>query len=153
MSNLFIEAVTGVLRQYLISDQDFKFHRVSDIVLPSIEKSGIYIHIPFCKNLCPYCPYNKVKYDKRLVQPYLEAVLSEIEQYHYRTGKLEITSVYIGGGTPTNLTAELGTILEKLRKQFHITGDICIETNPNDLNQGIIGQLVSYGVSMVSLGV
>jgi len=106
--DMLIEAITGRVRRYLIgTEQEFVFKHIDSIDLPRIDKIDLYIHIPFCKNMCPYCPYNKVKYDKKLIKPYVNAMLNEIEQYYKRLGKIEISSIYIGGGTPTNLIDEL----------------------------------------------
>jgi oxygen-independent coproporphyrinogen-3 oxidase len=76
--------------------------------------------------MCPYCPYNKIKYDSKLVLPYLNAILKEIDMYSTRLGRIEISSIYIGGGTPTNLIDELEIIIEKIKEKFIISGDICI---------------------------
>jgi len=151
---MLTQIITRAIRRYLVgSKQEFIFKPIDDIKLPSIEKIDMYIHIPFCKNKCPYCPYNKIMYDKNLVRPYLEAILAEIEQYYNRLGRIKITSIYIGGGTPTNLIDELGVILGRIRDRFIITGNICIETTPSDLNEETVSKLVSYGVNLVSLGV
>lgn len=151
---MLIESITKIIRHLLIgSEQEFIFKQVDDIKFPSIEKMDMYIHIPFCKNNCPYCPYNKIKYDKSLVGPYLKAILTEIEQYYNRLGRTKITSIYIGGGTPTNLIDELGVIIRRIKDRFIITGNICIETTPSDLNKKTVSKLVSYGINLVSLGV
>ena len=88
--------------------------------------------------MCPYCPYNRILYDKKLVQPYLKAILNEIEFYYKKFGKIKISSIYIGGGTPTNLIDELVIILNFLREKFIISDNIYIETSPTDLNKNII---------------
>ncbi len=150
---LILELITRVIRQLLVGlDQDFSFRAAQDIDVPSLKKTGIYIHIPFCKNLCPYCPYNKIGYDEELAEPYLQALLGEIEQYYNRIGRAEITSIYIGGGTPTNLIDELGIVLDKVRERFHVTGDISVETNPADLDREKVEKLLRYGVNLISLG-
>lgn len=148
------ETITKALRRYLLgSDSQFVFQAIDAVEFPAIDSTGLYIHIPFCKNTCPYCPYNKVTYDKGLVEPYLEAMLIEIERYHAHLGGIEISSIYIGGGTPTNLIDELGVILRRIRDRFVVTGDICVETNPSDTSEETVRKLVDYGVGMVSLGV
>lgn len=151
---MLINIITRAIRHYLVgSKQEFIFKPVNDIKLPSIEKIDLYIHIPFCKNKCPYCPYNKIMYDKNLIEPYLKAILAEIEQHYNRLGRIKITSIYIGGGTPTNLIDELGVILGRIRDRFIITGDVCIETNPSEINEEIVNKLIKYGINLVSLGV
>lgn len=151
---MLTQIITRAIRRYLVgSRQEFIFKPIDDIKFPRIDKIDLYIHIPFCKNNCPYCPYNKIKYDKSLVGPYLKAILIEIEQYYNRLGRIDVSSIYIGGGTPTNLVDELGVILGRIRDRFIITGNICIETTPSDLNKETVSKLVSYGINLVSLGV
>ena len=151
---MLAEFITKKSRRYLVGKaQEFSFRAVDSITLLPLKKTDLYIHIPFCKNMCPYCPYNKIKYDSSLAQPYLNALLSEIRQYHDLTGKIEATSIYFGGGTPTNLVKELGVILKTTGDLFNITGDICIETGPGDVDKDTVSMLAAYGVGLVSLGV
>jgi len=151
---MIVDFVTRTIRRILVGkEQRFIFTRKDNITIPSLSKIDLYIHIPFCKNMCPYCPYNRIKYDKNLVGPYTRAVLNEIEQYYLRLGKIEISSIYIGGGTPTTLIDELGVILKSIREKFAIAGDICIETSPSDLNEDIIRKLKGFGVDLISIGV
>lgn len=151
---MIVDFVTRTIRRILVGkEQRFIFTRKDNITIPSLSKIDLYIHIPFCKNMCPYCPYNRIKYDKNLVGPYTRAVLNEIEQYYLRLGKIEISSIYIGGGTPTTLIDELGVILKSIREKFAIAGDICIETSPSDLSEDIIRKLKGFGVDLISIGV
>jgi oxygen-independent coproporphyrinogen III oxidase len=133
--------------------QEFAFKRRENVILPRLKKIDLYLHIPFCKTLCPYCPYNRIKYDENLIDPYINAVLNEIEQYASKLGKIEVSSLYIGGGTPTTMIDGLGVIIESIRSKFRITGDICIETSPGDLTEDIAKKLKSFGVDLISLGV
>jgi Coproporphyrinogen III oxidase and related Fe-S oxidoreductases len=118
-----------------------------------IDKLNLYIHIPFCKNTCPYCPYNKIEYDKELVGPYFKAVLNEIKLYRDLFGRFEVSSIYIGGGTPALLIDELKVILEEIGNTFTLNGDICIETNPNDITDELVRKLKECKIQLVSLGV
>jgi oxygen-independent coproporphyrinogen-3 oxidase len=83
----------------------------------------------------------------------MEAMLIEIERYHAHLGGVEISSIYVGGGTPTNLIDELEVILRRIGDLFVVTGDICVETNPSDITEETVRKLVDYGVGLVSLGV
>lgn len=99
-----INFLTKIGRRFFVGKkQKFVFLKAKDIELFYLKKIDLYIHIPFCKNMCPYCPYNRIAYNKELVQPYLKGVLNEIDLYYKILGKIEIPSIYIGGGTPTNL--------------------------------------------------
>ncbi len=155
MSTLFTR---GMRKLFLGSQGPLIFSPVNpttQIEFPALKKIDLYIHIPFCKSACPYCPYNKIHYDKTLTQPYLNALLAEIDHYHNIFGRLEIPSIYIGGGTPTTLLDELGLVIQKIHDKFLVTGDICIETSPTDLlgREQSIQKLASYGISRISLGV
>jgi len=152
VSKFIIENV----RKYLVGPgQDFTFERADPerIKFTGLEEVGVYIHIPFCKSICTYCPYCRIPYDKKLASEYLEALLKEIDLYRTKIGKIRISSVYIGGGTPTNLLDELGIILERIREVFVISGDVGIETSPYDVNETAIKKLKDYGINLLSLGV
>jgi oxygen-independent coproporphyrinogen III oxidase len=154
VKNMITEIITRNIRKILIGkEQKFVFIGQNNLRFQPLSKIDMYIHIPFCKNLCPYCPYNRIKYDQVLVGSYTLAILNEIEQHHVRLGKIEISSIYIGGGTPTTVTDEMGTIINRLREKFNVTGDICIETSPGDLNADIVRKLKRFGVELISLGV
>jgi coproporphyrinogen III oxidase-like Fe-S oxidoreductase len=146
--------VTRMIRSYLTGiNTQYRLTAAQSPVLNDIEKTGLYLHIPFCKSLCPYCPYNKIVYDEKLIQPYLEAVLSEIDMYYRILGPMTVSSIYVGGGTPTLLVDELGIMLEKIGNCFNVAGDICIETSPADINDEVIAKLKSFNVGLISLGV
>jgi coproporphyrinogen III oxidase-like Fe-S oxidoreductase len=120
---------------------------------PPLERTSLYLHVPFCRNCCPYCPYTKVTYDEALVEPYTRAALSEVDRWADSVGPTEITSVYIGGGTPTLALDSVARVLERARDRFSLTGDVCIETGPGDVSPDIVRRLHECGVALVSLGV
>lgn len=112
----------------------------------------IYIHIPFCHHICNYCDFPKMLYDKKFTRKYLESLASEIKS---RYQEEEVTSIYIGGGTPTSLDlSELTTLLE-ITRIFKRTKPIefTIESNIESLTKDKIECLKKYGVNRVSLGV
>ena len=120
---------------------------------PRVTRTSLYLHVPFCRNACPYCPYTKVPYRDDLVEPYERAALAEADRWARTVGPAEATSVYIGGGTPTLALDSVGRILDRLRERFRLTGDVCLETNPSDVDDGLVARLHEAGVGMVSLGV
>ena len=122
------------------------FHRVEDGI-------GLYIHIPFCKSLCPYCPYNKVLYNKEQSMAYKEALIGELKLYQKKIGNKEISSIYIGGGTPTVFTQELGEVLGYIRENYIFRGDVGIEVHPREVSHELMGSLSALGVNLISLGV
>lgn len=147
---------TSIIRRLLVGkNQNFVFSKFDPCKseLPKTLKTNLYVHIPFCKSMCPYCPYNRVRYQKELIKPYIKSLLKEIQIYHEKLGNIEISSVYIGGGTPTNAINELEEVINKLKSCFNITGDIAIETTISDISEDNIKKLRLYGVNMVSVGV
>jgi len=151
LSRLF----TRGIRRYLVGpDQRWIFEPPSKgWIPPRLDRTSLYLHVPFCKNCCPYCPYNKVPYDESLVEPYTKAALDEVDWWADRIGPAEITSIYIGGGTPTLALSSVASVLGRVQEKFHLTGDICIETNPLDVNDATIKMLHQINISLVSLGV
>lgn len=114
------------------------------------ERSGLYFHIPFCKNKCPYCDFYSVKFDESSARQYVQEICNEIKQYQ---GVFD--TVYFGGGTPSILPPELiGKILDCAREQFDISDDaeVTVECNPSkDLSEDF-KKYASYGVNRISLG-
>ena len=112
----------------------------------------IYIHIPFCNNICKYCDFPKLLYDKKYTNKYLDALENEIKS-RYKEEK--INSIYIGGGTPTSLDLlELKKLLDitKIFKRDSII-EFTIESNVEGLDDGKLKLLQEYGVNRISLGV
>lgn len=149
-----IEFLTRAIRSFLTgSDSSYIFKPAKIPFLGNLESSSFYIHIPFCRNCCPYCPYNKVTYDEKLVEPYIGALLSEMKMYKNVFGRLRVSSVYIGGGTPTLLIGRLAEVLDYIKANFELTGDICIETNPADVDSNVVEGLKRCSINLVSIGV
>ncbi len=147
--------VTRAIRRYLVGpDQRWLFERPSqDWTPPRVERTSLYLHVPFCRHCCPYCPYTKVPYEETLVGPYTRAAIAEVDWWADTIGPAEITSVYIGGGTPTLALDSVTSVLTRVRERFHLTGDVCIETNPADVDEETVRRLHSADVALVSLGV
>jgi len=149
-----IETATKFVRNYFAgNDSHFIFERTASPKPSAVSAINLYIHIPFCNSLCPYCPYNKVAYEKAMAGPYLKAMLNEIELYRGLFGCLDISSVYIGGGTPTLLMDEVSEVLDVVRSRFTVSGDICIETSPAGLDDTTIAKLKACGIGLLSVGV
>ncbi len=114
------------------------------------KRSGLYFHIPFCKNKCPYCDFYSVKYNESAALRYTDEICNEIKQYQ---GVFD--TVYFGGGTPSILPPEsIGKILDCARKRFDISDDaeITVECNPSkDLSEDF-KKYASYGINRISLG-
>ena len=113
---------------------------------------AVYIHIPFCNYICAYCDFCKVFYNKEYVNKYLEALRKEIKS-NYK-GE-EITSLYIGGGTPSSLNLDELKRLFNILKMFNLSKncEITMEANPDNLTLDKIKLLKEYGINRVSIGV
>lgn len=110
----------------------------------------LYLHIPFCEELCPYCSFNRVRLEPGLAARYFEGLRAEMRTYA-RLGYL-FDAAYVGGGTPTVLPAELASVLRLARELWPIRS-LSVETNPNHLTPQILGLLEGCGVDRLSVGV
>lgn len=148
--------ITTLLRLlFLKKIRSFKFKTKRDF-LPDMNISGIglYIHIPYCETICPFCPYYKKKYDKDEMELYINALIKEIELVATRLSeKKHIHSLYFGGGSPALAGPRLIEIIDTVKKYFIIDGDIGIELNPTDINRSTLDIVKHAGFNMVSIGV
>lgn len=110
----------------------------------------LYVHIPFCEELCPYCSFNRYRFQESRAIPYFKALKEEIRLYGQRNFKC--TGVYIGGGTPTVMPEALVEVIDLIRGTFPVR-EVSVETNPNHLTDAIVGKLVKAGVNRLSVGV
>jgi oxygen-independent coproporphyrinogen-3 oxidase len=119
-------------------------------------KIGLYIHIPFCQQKCLYCDFPSHANLVHLYQPYITALCQEISDWGGVLSGNSIDTIYIGGGTPTILSAEsLKQILECVYTSFVIDGavEISIEANPGTIDQEKLLILRSSGINRISFGV
>ena len=110
----------------------------------------LYIHIPFCERLCPYCSFNRVAFTEDLCRAYFRALRKEITLY--RDLGYDFGAIYVGGGTPTVLIDELEETIALARAAFHIR-ELSVETNPNHLTEDRLAILQRAGVNRLSVGV
>lgn len=114
--------------------------------------TSAYVHIPFCTQICYYCDFSKVFIKNQPVDSYLEHLIEEYDSYDIK----KLRTLYIGGGTPTALSApQLAFLLEKLTDKLDLSylEELTIEANPGDLDQEKIAVLKASPVNRVSLGV
>jgi oxygen-independent coproporphyrinogen-3 oxidase len=146
--------VARACRRYLAGpDRDFVLRPATGFTLPGVTRAGLYLHIPFCRSLCPYCPYNRIAYDPDLAEPYAQAVLAELARYAGGEHKIQASSLYIGGGTPTTMLNQLGPMLDGFHEVFDIVGEIALETTVGDITPDAVTRLRALGVDVLSLGV
>ena len=114
--------------------------------------TSAYVHIPFCTQICYYCDFSKVFIKNQPVDSYLEHLLQEFHSYDIQ----KLRTLYIGGGTPTALSApQLEVLLDGLTKNLDLSvlEELTIEANPGDLDADKIAVLKNSAVNRVSLGV
>ena len=114
--------------------------------------TSAYVHIPFCTQICYYCDFSKVFIKNQPVDSYLEHLLEEFRSYDIQ----KLRTLYIGGGTPTALSApQLEVLLDGLTKNLDLSvlEELTIEANPGDLDADKIAVLKNSAVNRVSLGV
>lgn len=117
---------------------------------------GIYIHIPFCIRKCHYCSFNSVEYKQDSIEPYINALLKEIENRSSDVKQYQAKSIYIGGGTPTILKGSyLKMILDCCRRHFNMQDniEITLEANPKTVDKNKLIELKSAGFNRISIGI
>lgn len=113
---------------------------------------GLYVHIPFCVKKCKYCDFNSFcgsENDKKL---YIDALFSEMDKY---SGE-KCDTVFIGGGTPTALSADdMQSLLDKINRTFVLAynTEFTVEANPKTVDEIKLQTMLKYGVNRISLGV
>ena len=152
-----MSVITDLTRMWLTRTvKPFEFKNEYDQNLPfsECEGLGLYVHIPFCKSICNFCPYCKVCYSKELCDKYIDALIKEIHlvgsQYK---GKKTTTSLYFGGGTPALAADRLHEIIEALNEHFIITEGIGLELHPDNVTEDILTMLKEAGVTKISIGI
>ena len=117
--------------------------------------SGVYIHIPFCKQACHYCNFH-FSTSLRLKSDLLESMLKEITLTTVYEEHEQVSSIYFGGGTPSLLTTdELKLFFDALNKKFEIgpNTEITLEANPDDINPFKLEEWLKLGINRLSLGI
>lgn len=118
--------------------------------------TSAYIHIPFCEHICFYCDFNKVFIQGQPVDEYIQGLIKEIRLTKERYPSDDTETIYIGGGTPTSLSAEqLDALLGGIRQElpFDPRNEFTVEANPGDLTLDKIAVLKNHGVNRLSMGV
>ena len=116
--------------------------------------AGLYIHIPFCLTICPYCNFFKKPYDPELERPFIQAMSQEIKAVGQQFPDVTFNTIYYGGGTPTALSAAgLVQLNDAIRDTMAIQSscEVTIEANPLEIKSDhceaflIMNQVLNQG--------
>jgi menaquinone C8-methyltransferase len=110
----------------------------------------LYIHIPFCRELCKFCTFNRILFDENTALTYYDRLDVELRMYH--ASGFRFSTIYIGGGTPAVLPDRLCATIKTAKELWELK-EVSVETNPSDLSSEVIDQLKDVGVNRLSVGV
>lgn len=119
------------------------------------EALELYIHIPFCVKKCLYCDFLSFEASKEEHKVYIDALIQELEQYRRLAESYIVSSIFVGGGTPSIIEGELmACVFEKLREIFVVSEDaeITIEMNPGTMDEKKMSIYKEIGINRVSIG-
>ena len=118
---------------------------------------GIYIHIPFCKQKCYYCDFISFANKNEKQEQYIKAIKKEIDTYEFE--KYNVTTIYIGGGTPSYIESKyIVELIEKLKSKLTNNEtkfdkmEITIEVNPGTVTKQKLQDFKSCGINRLSIG-
>ncbi|HSS97383.1 MAG TPA: coproporphyrinogen-III oxidase family protein, partial [Terriglobales bacterium] len=124
------------------------------MVLPPAPLS-LYLHIPFCTIKCSYCAFNTYTHLESLIEPFIVALVREIEIVGSSQPNQPVGTIYIGGGTPSLLTpVQIEKILDTIHTNFDVlpAAEISMESNPSDIHRDYMTALKGLGINRLSIG-
>ncbi len=128
-------------------------HPISPTFRPAVRAGrSLYIHVPFCRHRCGYCNFTLTAGREDLIDRFLNAIEREM---HWLQGKHVVSTVFLGGGTPSHLNRDqLLRLSQIIRSRFEFSDDceFSAECNPNDLDDMRADAFSEMGVNRISLG-
>jgi oxygen-independent coproporphyrinogen III oxidase len=122
----------------------------------TLELHHLYVHIPFCPKVCPYCSFYKEASDRNKTQAFLDAVLLDLDRRLLEVSPCRIETIFFGGGTPSALSVkQLEFLLAGLRQRLDLSGlrEWTLEMNPATVSLEKAQMLREFGVNRISMGV
>lgn len=119
-----------------------------------MDRFGIYVHIPFCKQKCKYCDFISFASYEEKYKEYVESLINEIKNKKIENSKL-VNTIYIGGGTPSILNSEyIINILDAMKERFKLDEEceITIEINPGTITKTKLEDYKKAGINRLSIG-
>ena len=149
--------ITDITRMWLTrTTKPFTFTNEYDSTLEYkyCDNLGLYVHIPFCKSICNFCPYCKEIYNKDKCDKYIDSLIKEIHLVGSGyTEKKKVTSLYFGGGTPALAADRIKEIIDALNEHFIIIEGIGVELHPDNVTIPTLEKLKEAGVTKLSIGI
>lgn len=132
-------------------------HTIIMILAPSLPSDplSVYIHIPFCAHICPYCDFTTYAGKGALIPHYVESATREIEMCAELVGGRKVDTIFFGGGTPSLLDGlQIATLLDQCRSSFDLASraEVSLEANPNGLTAERLSAYRQAGVNRLSIG-
>ncbi|MGS2641184.1 radical SAM protein [Streptosporangium sp. LJ11] len=140
------------------SDTIGSFSGLVEASLARFDDLNLYVHVPFCRQICSFCNLYTTNDLRRDLQGYVDAVLMEAEKYIPLSGKKRIQTLYLGGGTPSILTAkQIEQLITTLLEHFsstpgQIPPEAALEVDPSTVDAGKLHELQSAGINRINLG-
>jgi menaquinone C8-methyltransferase len=149
---LFDSLLTAYIRR--LSRRQLTFEAgpaATELPAPAADRRYLlYLHVPFCEVLCPFCSFHRVEFQRRRAQRYFQALRREIR--HVTDAGYSFGELYVGGGTPTVMVDELSETISLLR-ELHPIERVSVETSPAHMEGDQLSMLRSAGVNRLSVGV
>src|SRR4051794_25514082 len=122
--------------------------------LPPGAPLGLYLHIPFCAHICPYCDFNTYAGQDTLIPRYVAAVEREIAVQGRRDGGRQASTIFSGGGTPSLLPAvQFSRLVRACPDDYDLEqhAEVSLEANPNPVHEAYYAGLLEAGVNRLSI--
>jgi oxygen-independent coproporphyrinogen-3 oxidase len=116
---------------------------------------GIYLHVPFCTHICPYCDFNTYAGQSDLIPAYVDALQRDLLREQTAIGRRQVASLFFGGGTPSLLAADqIAELIACAHGLFDLAPDaeITLEANPTGLTESYLRDLRTAGINRLSIG-
>lgn len=116
---------------------------------------SLYIHFPWCAKKCPYCDFNSHRLKNELPElKYINALVKDLDEEQQREGRRNLTSIFLGGGTPSLFSGKsINELMGKIRRYFVIDNcEITIEANPGSFDQSNFTNYRKAGINRISIG-
>lgn len=137
-------------RKFLQLNESIDDSFTATSIMGKEQQPALYIHIPFCRTLCPFCCFNRYLYKEDIARQYFKDLRKELDMYISRGFKF--SNIYFGGGTPPILMDELLKFIDYLTQKFDVK-EISLESTPAEINPNMVSQLYKAGVKRFSIGI